>query len=143
MRNAPDRELRRLIANLASARPEDVTAVLDGLPPAARERARALLAEYLGEPLPAQRLIAPEPAPQRPLPSKPIKLEGLSEWLAARLEQGPIGRHGDQSFSLTPTACDALRACAAALELRPEPRPLPAAAWLASLKDGLRRAWPA
>ncbi|WP_133244755.1 hypothetical protein [Caulobacter radicis] len=92
-----DRALRKLVAELAQAAPEDVLGVLDQLPPAHRDEVSALLAAYDGAPVQAVRPQIVEPAASA----------GLSPWLAARARS--VG--GDLAFSMTPTATAALREC--------------------------------
>ncbi len=114
----PDQSLRRLVAELATASPEDVGAVLDGLEPAHRRQVQALLADYLGE-------AAPPPVTQPP--AIPIPSLGLSAWLMDRVD-------GAEGIVMTPAAMETLRACAVALEPQPlaeTPAPPPEASWLA------------
>jgi hypothetical protein len=124
----PDQALRRTVAELATAAPDDVEAVLAGLDLPQRRQVQALLADYLGHP--PEILVAPTPVPAATSVSK---VEGLSPWLAARVE----GDQQGEGFSMTPVAVETLRACAAALE--PEAvveAPVPAVSeqgWLAKL----------
>lgn len=119
-RKQSDRKLRRLVADLAGATPEDIQAVLSGLEESQRERVEALLAEYGGE------------RPGRPAPAagalSPV-LQGLSPWLADRLaraalasadrrDEARIWATRDLGFSMTPTALSALHK--ATLSLRAE-----------------------
>lgn len=121
-----DRKLRRLVADLAGATPEDIQAVLSGLEESQRERVEGLLAEFAGdEPPRPVRAAAPRGPARRDGPS----LDGLSPWLLDRLaragltaadaaESLRIWTAHDLGFGMTPTATDALRK--AALELRAE-----------------------
>ncbi|PVM84416.1 hypothetical protein DDF62_22025 [Caulobacter radicis] len=114
---APDRALRKLVAELAQATPEDVLGVLDQLPPAHRDEVSALLAAYDGAPAQGVRPQAVEPAVSA----------GLSPWLAARAR----GAGGDLAFSMTPTATAALRECVPTPGVQPPSRasaPTPARA---------------
>lgn len=119
-----DKTLRRMVTELAMASPEDVEAILDELDTRARQRVETLLAEYRGEviPLPnASRVTAA---------AEPIAIDGLSPWLAARLErrtQTVAGRPGSLTsaadarelgvdYSITQTAFEALRSAAQATQ---------------------------
>lgn len=138
-RAAPDRALRKLVAELAQAEADDVAAILQELDGASQRKVKALLLDYAGGPAEA-----PESRPlDRPVP----RLEGFSPWLADRLS----GRAAAQSlgfpaarakraptedFNMTPAAVEALRTCAGELDL-PEPQPtarraVQARDWLAS-----------
>jgi len=127
---APDRALRRLVARLAEAAPEDVEAILDGLDENHRGRARTLLRDYLGAP----------PAPEGGGQSAPAvaELPGLSPWLSARLAQSagaiaaPAGSvapaelgpgPGPTSFTMTRQGLAALQTAAAALHATLPPPP--------------------
>jgi len=106
---AAERNLRRLVAKLATAEPDDVDMVLESLDPAQRREVRALLDAYA----PAQLQIAPPPALQPPAPA-PVAadishLAGLSPWLAERA----AGVGG--AFRMTPAALAALAHAAKAL----------------------------
>lgn len=94
---APDRALRRLVADLAQAAPDDVQGVLDHLDATHRDQVRALLAAYDGEPVETEH--APRAEAAAPL--------GLSLWLEARARSAG----GDPAFAMTPAASAALRAC--------------------------------
>ncbi len=151
-----DRALRRLVAELATVSAEDVEDILSQLKePDARE-VRTLLASYLAADGDSPGPVSPEPGP--PLP---IRIDGLSPWLSARLGSAsdsttprrrsgarpsldPYGRDAGLAFSMTPVALDALRSCAAALqlELGPAPAATPpppqgALAWLERLRRGM------
>ncbi|MGE5566066.1 MAG: hypothetical protein ACM3YN_07930 [Parcubacteria group bacterium] len=118
----PDKTLRRMVADLAMASPEDAKAILDELDARARQRVEALLAEYRGEVAPLSRA-----APVNAI-AQPIAIDGLSPWLAARLDrrtQTTAGRPGSLTsaaearelgvdYSITQTAFEALRSVAAA-----------------------------
>ncbi|HEX8527299.1 hypothetical protein [Allosphingosinicella sp.] len=101
----PDRALRRLVADLASARPDDVEAILAALEPGEREAVETLLEDSRG-----RRAGAAPAADSRP--AKPDEqqwaLEGISPWLANRL----AGGGGRKSPPLTPIALHALRRAA-------------------------------
>jgi hypothetical protein len=142
---APDRAVRRLVADLAATRPEDIEAILDELDDGQRSRVRTLLGEYLG----AHQAPAAGMPVERP---RPVVIEGLSPWLAARLERAQPagvapprrrpGRPRDQfgrdmglTFDMTPGALETLHACAAAIHAR---RPTPQAE-----AEGLLRFLPA
>jgi hypothetical protein len=94
---APDRVLRRLVADLAQAAPDDVQGVLDHLDATHRDEIRALLAAYDGEPAEAKQ------APR----AEATALVGLSPWLEARARSAG----DDPAFAMTPAASAALRAC--------------------------------
>lgn len=98
---APDRALRKLVAELAQATPEDVLGVLDQLPPTHRDEVSALLAAYDGAPVQAV----------RPQMVEPAVSAALSPWLAARARSAG----GDLAFSMTPAATAALRECVPAI----------------------------
>ena len=96
----PDRALRRLVAELASEREEDVEAVLALLDPWQCAAVQALLDDYSGAPAP--------PAADQP----DWRIEGLSPWLLRRLEGEPPGATTAQGLEL-------LRRCAASLRAEP------------------------
>lgn len=111
-----DRALRRLVVQLAKAGRADIDAVLDKLEPGQRREARALLDAYLHPSTPSV----------RSLPAPVDHIEGLSPWLAERLEGQRAGTlHAKPD--MTPAASAALRECAVALvrtgQLAPEPPP--------------------
>lgn len=142
LRGRPDRDLRRLVAELAATSAEDLEAILSGLDPAQRQQVGGLLADYSGAPEAAESL------PPPPAPKPPPRLSGLSPWLAARLRQAgrldaahasrPAGqpdaggRLPGNVVAMTPTALRTLRACAETLEAerRPPDRPDAAAGGL-------------
>ena len=102
-----DRALRRLVAQLAKAGPADIDAVFDMLDPSERLQARALLDAYL-QPQPS-----PDP-PVRSLSPPPHRIDGLSPWLEARLEQrSPTSPPAEAG--MTPAAAAALHESARAL----------------------------
>lgn len=123
-----ERALRRLVAELAMTTPEDIEAVLAGLDERQRGTVEALLAAYRGEPV--------ESAPQ-PINGEAIRIEGVSPWLALRLEtrtQSGGARPGSltemstaemreagMAFTITPTTFEALRSAAATLQDHPRP----------------------
>jgi hypothetical protein len=71
-----DRPLRKLVAELAAMRSDDVEAILADLSGDQRARVNALLAEYRGI-APRSPALAAAPAPD--------VIEGLSDWLAVRI----------------------------------------------------------
>ena len=93
-----DRALRKLIADLAERPKADVRAVLARLRPLQRERAEELIAEFRGRPV------------ARPVePASPVvDTQGLSPWLAARVQVAAGGVNGGD-FTMTPQALDALQ----------------------------------
>lgn len=155
-----ERLLRRLVARLASADPDDIEDVLGELGETHRERVRGLLAEFLGEGAAPESVVppgrvdgarpqqGPADGPSRePAPS----LLGLSPWLASRIDpqQGAGAATVDGSvvrpFTLTPATAAALREHARALQpptkLVEEPSsPTP---WTSGLARLLRRREPA
>lgn len=135
----PDRELRRLVADLAAASADDVEEILADLDDGQRTRVRVMLADYLGEPVGIPK--APPPPEGSPPPPVVIAaLVGLSPWLGARLARsvepglGISGRRRDaradvrepfMTFSMTPTALAALQSAARGLQPVGEPTPVP------------------
>ncbi|HZZ34905.1 MAG TPA: hypothetical protein VFE03_04210 [Caulobacteraceae bacterium] len=109
----PDRALRRIVAELATLEESDREAVLEDLDHGRRRAIRALLDEYAGEPAAAAMV-------DKARPSIP---EGLSPWLAIRIDAPTVERGGGQGehaglepafeFEMSPTALKALRASAA------------------------------
>lgn len=84
------RELKRLLAEIAAAGPEDREAILDELDPDLRARASAMLGELeaaatLPEPAPAPEILAP--VVPEPVAVTPEPVLGLSTWLSERLDQ--------------------------------------------------------
>jgi len=128
----PDRALRRQVARLARARPEDIEAVLAELDPGRRRAVEALLAPQAGRPA-----RAPAAAVARPDP--PLAIAGLAPALSERLAQAGRGEG-----PMTRAAADALRASAKemldlGLALSPPAEaPLPATV-LSRLRAGLSR----
>lgn len=123
---AAERSLRRLLAQLAAAEPEDVQQVLEALDFAQQAEVRALLDAYDA---PA---VAAAPAPQPPAPPPPppadiSHLAGLSSWLAERVAAAD---GGDTAARMTPAALAALAHAA---------RSLPAEAGLAPAVAPARR----
>ncbi len=149
---ASDRSLRRLVAELATASPEDLEGVLDQLSDPHRETVRAMLATYLGEGDDGPQLSEPSVPP-----SQVPRLDGLSRWLQARIGTGPdprneadrpfaflkprdeFGRDAGLTFNMTSSALEALRSCAA--DLTPSPPssqpPEPPAKGLRSWLEGV------
>lgn len=103
-RRPPEMALRRQVAELARARPEDVEEILGELDHDHRLRVETLLAEYLG-------LDTGRPIAAAGSPSAPVPREGLSPWIAERLGPRP---HDDGRFRMTPAALEALAAVAVA-----------------------------
>jgi hypothetical protein len=106
---AAERSLRRLVAQLATAEPEDVQQVLEALDFAQQSEVRALLDAYDA---PAVVAMAPAPKPPPPPPPVPVPvpvdtshLAGLSSWLAERVAAAD---GGDSSARMTPGAMSAL-----------------------------------
>lgn len=134
----PDRRLRRLVADLAVAPPEDIEQILADLDEGQRARVRALLADYLGAPTPTSAsAVAAIPAPPAP-PVGVASLAGLSPWLGARLARsvepslGITGRRREtradarepfMTFAMTSTALAALQAAARELQPAEETKP--------------------
>ena len=99
-----DRSLRRLVADLAKARAEDVEAVLAELDAGQRRRVLDMLGAYTGSQEKAQGFAEASPG---------LMIEGLSSGLGERLAQAarPAGSTGSP-FELTPAAAEALRSSA-------------------------------
>lgn len=118
-------ELRRLVAELARSRHEDIEAVLEGLEPKHRQRVALLLAgEGPSRRWPRRAGIA-QPAARQP------DLSALPAWLTSRIEvalAGSLeGTFRGAAFLLAPAARDALSA--EALSLAPtEEAPSPSQA---------------
>jgi hypothetical protein len=134
-RRQPDRGLRRLVAELATAAPEDLDSILEGLEAPQRRTVTGLLAAYAGA---AEAPEKPRAPPQPAATPPPPRTAGLSPWLALRLRQGPraaaaadpagtwLGasaarRAPGRIVARTPAALRALRACAASLEAQRKP----------------------
>ncbi|MFI4973095.1 MAG: hypothetical protein ACHP84_00990 [Caulobacterales bacterium] len=136
--------MRRLVAELATARPDDVDAVLGALETAQRRRVEGLLAEYVGE-VAAGGATATAIADPRP------QIAGLSPWLAARLRDPPRSRRSPRTqplsawgapreagFVITLAAQAALRDCAATLSASKADTPRSGRrAWLPRWAQGL------
>ena len=143
---AADRNLRRLVAELATTTKDDVAAVLAGLEERQRERVEALLAEYRG----------PEASPAGGGDRRqPVIVSDLSPWLADRWARSNLdGARGgeatqiwsghDLSYSMTPTALAALREAVLSVERSAPPTSDQAtsAGWLTGLAALLRRIQP-
>jgi len=116
---AAERSLRRLVARLAAAEPDDVQQVLDALEPAQQAEVRALLEAYVASPAPD---IGPAPSPApapEPAPVADVShLAGLSPWLAGRVAAAD-GVDVGEAGRMTPGARAAL--AQAARSLPPEP----------------------
>lgn len=93
---AVDRALRRLVAEIAHVRPDDLHSILDSLDAGQRRTVEGLLERYRGETI-------AEPAPL------PGALAGLSPWLSSRLEAANGAGAG---HAMTPIALEALRSAA-------------------------------
>ena len=98
-----DHALRRLVAEIARARPEDVEGVLGRLAEDQRARVRELLAAFVGREVEPAKSASPVP-PRRPPPACP---PGLSGWLRERVEAAAVGT------AMTRTVAAALQASAA------------------------------
>lgn len=120
-RRQSDRDLRRLVADLATTGQADVEAILETLEPDQRRTVATLLEDYLG------RRERPKPPPQPPRRTPPEalapRIPGLSPWLALRLRQSltdpaaprrALGRPAVVA-AITPAALETLRSCAATL----------------------------
>jgi hypothetical protein len=103
---AAERSLRRLVARLATAEPDDVAQVLDALAPAQRSEVRALLDAYAA-PTAAAFEAPPAPPDPPPPPRDTSHLAGLSPWLAARA-QAAEDAGADGPGRMTPAARQAL-----------------------------------
>lgn len=92
-----DRELRRLVADLAATTSEDMAAVLGMLDPRHAAQVRSMLAAYGG----VADAFHVEAA------AATVNTEGLSDWLAARVtNRQPAGL---EAYRMTPPAVEALR----------------------------------
>lgn len=99
---ASDRALKRLVADLAAQRAEDVEAVLDQLDARQREKVQAMLASYLG---PIEPPVDPEPVNVRRTIDY-AKIDGLSPWLAARLHRSQSAGETPRKASWLPRRAD-------------------------------------
>jgi hypothetical protein len=99
----PDRELRRLIVDLAVLSAEDIAAILEELVPEQRTRIAALIGEFTGFGFGEQ--------PSIPEPPIEIDRSHLSPWLVDRIDG--VASDG----TITVRAREALRRCA--LQLHP------------------------
>jgi hypothetical protein len=118
---APDRQLRRLVADLAAASQEDVDSVLSNLSDDHRSAVEQLLGSY-------RSATAPK--------AKPIRWEslGLSDWLVSRLARAShnggdekatraIWSRYDLAFAMTPRSQEALLQAGLDLAARAEEEP--------------------
>lgn len=138
---APDKRLRRLIADIATGTPEDLDEILGGFDQLQAARIRQLVAEYLGD-APKEKSKPPEtpvavdppaPEPEAP-PSPPPWIDGVSPWMALRLQDAaeelvvtPLGleragarREAAEVFKLTDRTRSALKAAAYEVAARQE-----------------------
>ena len=129
---APDRQLRRLVADLAAASREDIDSVLSNLSDEHRGAVEQLLGSY-------KSAAAPK--------AKPIRWEslGISDWLVSRLawashsgeENGAsraIWSRYDLAFSMTPRSQEALLEAGLDLAARSDDGPSPGQlSWLVRL----------
>lgn len=141
-----DRALRRLVADLAVSRPQDVTAILGELNASQREIVIGLIEEFHGSGAPL--LLAQTPPPQR--------VAGLSSWLQSRLDGDMAAAPGfafadgyvwdtnqagdlDGAFTMTPMALEGLRTSAAGMarEVQSEVRSQSAPKWMIRLREFL------
>lgn len=138
MRRGPsDRALRRLVAEVATADPEDIRGILADLDAGNRQKVQALLADYLGG-LADRDQPAAGPHGGFEIP----EIDGISPWLAVRLGRSshspgsPEDSTGAPAFDMTPAAWRALQACAAALppDGRPPHRAVGPRGWLAGAR---------
>ena len=132
-----DRSLRRLVAELAALGDADVQAILSELTQEERSRVQALLNDYAGSDA-----LAATAATTADEVLAPINTLGLSPWLVERLNlttgpepQGTLalfrlaGRSRTRRRpppAITPSAAEALRACAIAVQGRAAPEVRPA-----------------
>jgi hypothetical protein len=112
----PDKALRRLIAELATASPGDVQEILAGLDFKQRQIAGRLLIEYSGQSDPT-----PHESPAQEFPAPLLVIDGLSTWLGRRLvttvaAKGTrpmlVGPAGEMNLQMTSGAMETLRSCA-------------------------------
>lgn len=126
-RPTSERALRRIVADLAAATPEDAADVIGTLPPAQADRVRALLAEVLGVEA------TPQPMEIAKAAAGPSLAE-LSPWLVTRFEA-----HGDEiDLGMTPLALAALKLAVAEVQpdaelVAPPSPPPPRRSWLGLL----------
>lgn len=132
-----DRNLRRLVAKLADARPEDVQDILASLDVRSRRIVQELLETYTGR----TSLANPEAA------EPPPSFDGLSPWLTQRIRNEnatstlfDTGAANGGRADMTVGAAAALRACAQNLTISATiRRPLPRQeTWLDRLSEFLR-----
>ncbi|HEY2710715.1 MAG TPA: hypothetical protein VGI95_21930 [Caulobacteraceae bacterium] len=110
-----DRALRRLVAELATATPEDIEHVLDQLEPRHRQGVQSLVDELFGG---AVRTVH-SPATEAVIAAG--RRAGVSPWALARLEggTGPLPAGVAAGVTISPVALQALRSCVAELEPSP------------------------
>jgi hypothetical protein len=101
MPNSQSRALRNLVAELSTASPGDIDAIISGLDGAQKSRIQALLSELQGE-----RVAADEAGADSGVSS-------LSPWLAERVS---VKAHQAVEFKMTASALKALRTSAAAVQ---------------------------
>ena len=107
----PDRALRRLVADIATASDDDILLILESLGPRDRARVEVLLAELGGD----------VEAPSSLLERADLKIwsEGLSPALLERLVGKPAAPAG---WSMTPHAMSILQACATTMAPQQPPK---------------------
>ena len=109
-----DRALRRLVAEIAMAGPDDIRAILDDLEPAQRVRVERMLAGLAGE-------SEVRRTPVQTSIDRPALPDGLSPALMHRLgrdatEHGHvIEGQASKSFAMTTLALTTLQSCAAVM----------------------------
>ena len=126
----PDRELRRMVAQLQAFPVDDFDSVMDDLAPEKRQRVAQLLREFEDADL-DHAFVSSNKRSFQPKTVPP----DLSPWLIARINEG----HKEAKvISMTPHASFELRACAA--ELAPKPKhSAPTISLLSRLGDLFRR----
>lgn len=129
-RPSPDRLLRKLVADIGRAHPDDIAAILARLDPEHQSRARALFATFVGREFATSDGAAPGPGPAPDATKPEAWPAGLSAWLLVRLRQPQTDsassrpRDSTRRDGMTPMALAALRESARAL---PALRTAPAA----------------
>ena len=121
-----ERSLRRLVAQLAAAAPDDIEAVLAELDDDQRARIHELLKSYEGQ--------GASPASPRPSTTT-LSTEGLSGWLALRVRDLGSASHG----GLTAAAAQALREVAGAASFKRDAPSSAPRSWLSRLAPGGER----